>query len=104
LRTFRVSSILHIQDVWTVQADGLTDDSVSTERGDVVTDPSKFTNWRKSTLSSAGDNCVEVAFASDGSVGVRDTKQHGRGPVLEFTPAEWDAFLGGVLGGEFDRQ
>lgn len=70
----------------------------------MVTDPSKFTNWRKSTLSSAGDNCVEVAFATDGSVGVRDTKQHGLGPVLEFTPAEWDAFLGGVHGGEFHRQ
>jgi hypothetical protein len=69
----------------------------------VVTEASKFTNWRKSTLSSAGDNCVEVAFATDGSVGVRDSKQNGQGPELEFTPAEWDAFLGGVLGGEFHR-
>jgi hypothetical protein len=64
---------------------------------------SKFTSWRKSSLSSGGDNCVEVAFAADGTVGVRDSKQQGRGPVLEFTPAEWDAFLGGAHGGEFDR-
>jgi hypothetical protein len=67
-----------------------------------VTEASKFTNWRKSTLSSAGDNCVEVAFAADGHAGVRDSKQHGLGPVLEFTPAEWIAFLGGVRQGEFD--
>jgi hypothetical protein len=67
-----------------------------------MTRPSKFTNWRTSSLSSAGDNCVEVAFATDGSIGVRDSKQHGLGPVLEFTPGEWQAFLGGVAGGEFD--
>lgn len=67
-----------------------------------MTEASKFTNWRKSTLSSAGDNCVEVAFAADGHAGVRDSKQHGLGPVLEFTPAEWLAFLDGVRLGEFD--
>ncbi|HEY8527942.1 MAG TPA: DUF397 domain-containing protein [Acidimicrobiales bacterium] len=63
----------------------------------------KFTNWRTSSRSSGGDNCVEVAFAADGTVGVRDSKQQGDGPVLEFTPAEWEAFLGGVREGEFDR-
>jgi hypothetical protein len=69
----------------------------------VTTESNKFVGWRKSTLSSAGDNCVEIAFAADGSVGVRDSKQHGLGPVLEFTPGEWTAFLGGVRGGEFDQ-
>lgn len=69
-----------------------------------MTGQSKFTNWRKSSLSSGGDNCVEVAMAADGSIGVRDSKQGGLGPVLEFTPAEWDAFVGGVAQGEFDRQ
>ena len=64
---------------------------------------SKFRNWHKSSLSSGGDNCVEVAFAADGCVGVRDSKQHGLGPVLEFTPGEWHAFLGGVAGGEFGQ-
>jgi hypothetical protein len=68
-----------------------------------MTEASKFTIWRKSSRSSGGDNCVEVATAGDGSVGVRDSKQHGLGPVLEFTPSEWEAFLGGVKDGEFDR-
>jgi hypothetical protein len=67
-----------------------------------MAEESKFANWRKSSLSSGGDNCVEVAFANDGSVGVRDSKQQGLGPVLEFTPSEWEAFLGGVRGGEFE--
>lgn len=62
---------------------------------------SKFTDWHKSTFSSGGDNCVEVAFAGDGSVGVRDSKQRGLGPVLEFTPSEWDAFLAGVRDDQF---
>jgi hypothetical protein len=64
---------------------------------------SKFSNWRKSSLSSGGDNCVEVAFAEDGSIGVRDSKLGPASPVLEFTPSEWDAFLGGATQGEFDR-
>ncbi len=64
-------------------------------------DHSTFTNWRKSRRSSGGDNCVEVAFAADGSVGVRDSKNP-TGSVLTFTSAEWEAFTGGVRDGEFD--
>ena len=60
-----------------------------------------FTNWRKSHRSGGGDNCVEVAFAGDGMVGVRDSKNPA-GPILKFTPAEWVAFTGGVRDGEFD--
>jgi hypothetical protein len=62
-----------------------------------------YSGWHKSTLSSGGDNCVEVGLADDGTIGVRDTKQHGLGPILEFTPSEWAAFLGGVRTGEFDH-
>ena len=62
---------------------------------------SEFVNWRKSARSSGEDNCVEVAFAPDGAVGVRDSKDR-TGPVLTFTPAEWTAFTGGVRDGEFD--
>jgi hypothetical protein len=56
--------------------------------------------WRKSTLSTT-NGCVEVAVVGD-RIAVRDSKDRGRGPVLEFTAAEWAAFLGGVRGGEFD--
>jgi len=44
---------------------------------------------------------VEVAFLGDGNVAVRDTKDNGIGPVLAFTPGEWDAFVNGVSAGEF---
>ena len=58
--------------------------------------------WRKSTLSTT-NGCVEVAVVGD-RIAVRDSKQQGRGPVLEFTAVEWDAFVGGVRGGEFDAR
>jgi hypothetical protein len=57
--------------------------------------------WRKSARSAANGQCVEIAQLSDGKVGVRDSKNQ-RGPVLIFTPGEWDAFVGGVKDGEFD--
>jgi Domain of unknown function (DUF397) len=59
-------------------------------------------SWRKSSFSFANGNCLEASSAS-ASVLVRDTKNHGRGPVLRFTADEWDAFIGGVRNGEFDE-
>lgn len=60
-------------------------------------------NWRKSSYSNGGGGqCVEVADLPDGGRAVRDTKDHGRGPVLLFTAAEWAAFSKGVKDGEFD--
>lgn len=56
--------------------------------------------WRKSSLSGAEGNCVEVAQLGD-AIAVRDSKDPA-GPVLVFTPAEWDAFVGGARDGEFD--
>jgi hypothetical protein len=59
-------------------------------------------DWAKSSLSHANGNCVEVAGLTTDLIRVRDSK-YPRGPMLQFTPAEWDAFLGGVRNGEFDR-
>ncbi|WTD58451.1 DUF397 domain-containing protein [Streptosporangium sp. NBC_01639] len=57
--------------------------------------------WKKSARSATNGNCVEVAALDGGQVGVRDSK-HRSGPVLVFTPDEWNAFVGGVKDGEFD--
>ena len=48
--------------------------------------------WRKSTYSAGNAECVEVA-ARQQVVGVRDTKQHGIGQVVEFTAAAWRSFI-----------
>jgi hypothetical protein len=58
--------------------------------------------WIKSSLSYANGNCVEVSGLSDSRIKLRDSKDP-EGPILHFTSAEWDAFLGGVRNGEFDR-
>ncbi|MGH3252301.1 MAG: DUF397 domain-containing protein [Trebonia sp.] len=59
--------------------------------------------WMKSSLSSYNANCVEIAGLAEEEIRVRDSKNP-RGGVLNFTPAEWDAFIGGVRLGEFDRK
>jgi uncharacterized protein DUF397 len=58
--------------------------------------------FRKSRKSSTNGACVQVDLDTPGEVKVRDSKDE-RGPVLSFTDAEWDAFVDGVRGGEFDR-
>jgi hypothetical protein len=59
-------------------------------------------SWYKSSASSYNGNCVEVSHLRDGRVAVRDTKDRASGPALIFTRPEWDAFLKGAKGGEFD--
>ncbi len=63
--------------------------------------PESAARWIKSSLSFSNSNCVEVASLDAGEIGVRDSKDP-QGPVLRFTPGEWDAFLGGARNGEFD--
>ena len=58
--------------------------------------------WRKSSISTYNGNCVEIARLRSDQVGVRDTKNHGTGPILAFTQNEWSAFLAGAKAGEFD--
>jgi hypothetical protein len=71
----------------------------------------------KSSYSGTNGACVEVAFLKSGAsvdngtcvevgacdcgVKVRDSKDP-EGPVLNFTHAEWDAFVAGVHNREFD--
>jgi hypothetical protein len=59
-------------------------------------------SWRKSSFSGNGGDCVEVGQAHDGTIVVRDTKEHGRDPVQQFTRAGWKAFTASVQAGEFD--
>ncbi|WP_405161840.1 DUF397 domain-containing protein [Nocardia sp. NBC_01499] len=58
--------------------------------------------WFKSSHSSPDQDCVEVAFLDENTVGVRDSKNP-TGPALAFSPGEWDAFTAGVAGGKLDR-
>ncbi|GAB3490697.1 DUF397 domain-containing protein [Amycolatopsis cihanbeyliensis] len=50
-----------------------------------------FTGWRRSSYSTAGQNCVEVA-TSGRVVGVRDSKNPAGAP-LALSPTAWSAFL-----------
>ncbi|MDL4820779.1 DUF397 domain-containing protein [Actinomadura opuntiae] len=54
----------------------------------------KYPRWRKARRSEAGSECVEVSLATDRkTIGVRDSKEQGNGPVLEFTRTDWAALL-----------
>jgi hypothetical protein len=62
-------------------------------------------DWTTSSRSGGTGNCVEVALRiphAPGFVAVR----HSRRPeaeVIVYTDAEWAAFVGGVVGGEFTK-
>jgi Domain of unknown function (DUF397) len=54
--------------------------------------------WRKSSYSGTGANCVEVRTDTS-TVAVRDSKDVA-GPELAFTGQAWSAFVAAVKRGE----
>ncbi len=50
--------------------------------------------WRKSSFSGANTDCVEVAFSSEGAVGVRDSKSPAA--RLAVPQGAWRAFVRGL--------
>ena len=52
--------------------------------------------WRQACDTNA---CIQAKFNDDGTVHMRSSE---RPATLWFTRAEWDAFVAGVKGGEFD--
>jgi hypothetical protein len=56
--------------------------------------------WFKSSYSSNGGDCVEVAANIPSTIPVRDSKDP-EGPFLTFSPEGFAAFVAGVKSGEF---
>ncbi|MFB8032258.1 DUF397 domain-containing protein [Streptomyces sp. NPDC056004] len=68
-----------------------------------MTTTTESPRWFKSSYSSNGGNCIEVAanlVASRGLVPVRDSKNPG-GPVLNASASSFSSFVAGVKAGEF---
>lgn len=60
-------------------------------------DDSATREWRKSSYSGGGNDCVEVAFIGD-TPAVRDSKNPDGGMVL-FEAAQWQQLLAAVRAG-----
>jgi len=56
------------------------------------TDGPSPVGWFKSSFSANNSSCVEVRF-DDQVVCIRDTKDHGKGPIVTVTAGGWMAFL-----------
>lgn len=71
----------------------MTSNNTSTARRDGPTGA-----WFKSSRSKPnGNECVEVCFGTD-LVHIRDSKDHGAGPVLSVPAGHWARFLDEVVG------
>jgi uncharacterized protein DUF397 len=57
--------------------------------------------WRKSSYSSNGSNCVEVAGTPDATL-ARDSKNP-TGPTLRFAQSSWAGFLARTKADAFTR-
>lgn len=58
-------------------------------------------HWRKSSLSAADGNCVQVALNLTTIVAIRDS-QNPTGPVLAVGRTNWRVFICEVRNGVFD--
>ncbi|WP_439957541.1 DUF397 domain-containing protein [Nocardia crassostreae] len=56
--------------------------------------------WFKSSYSGSQGDCVEIAWLSQGVVGVRDSKNP-TGPALAFGASEWASFTTAAADGKF---
>ncbi|WP_082870949.1 DUF397 domain-containing protein [Nocardia terpenica] len=62
--------------------------------------------WRKSSYSSNGENCVEVAHC-EGAVFVRDSKYVGPledRPVIAVSDVDWELFIKSIAASQFDQR
>ena len=57
--------------------------------------------WCTSSYSGNGGECVEVGRADNGTILVRDTKDHGQGAACRYTPAGWRAFTAAIRSSDF---
>lgn len=61
-------------------------------------------SFRRSSFCGGGV-CVEVAALPGDEIVIRDSKDtRSDAPLLRFTPDEWDAFIAGVVDGQFTRE
>jgi hypothetical protein len=58
--------------------------------------------WQKSRRSNPSGNCVEMAELPDGDIAIRNSRDP-HGPVLVYSRAEIEAFIGGAKDGDFDH-
>jgi Domain of unknown function (DUF397) len=71
------------------------------QRRKILTEAERMSvTWRKAQISTNNGSCVEVASVV-GKIALRDSKDPS-GPLLVYTPAEWNAFLDGSKKGELD--
>ncbi|OKI01971.1 DUF397 domain-containing protein [Streptomyces sp. CB02923] len=58
--------------------------------------------WRRSSHSTAMNNCVETARVGSGLLAVRDSKRTA-GPALLFTTAAWTSFVDELADSRFAK-
>lgn len=62
--------------------------------------PELHAAWRKSSYSTNGGNCVEVAPLVDGRIAIRDSKDP-HGPVIVFDRVTFTSFTEAIKGDRF---